>query len=395
MNSSQQISIPSSPQPIKVLHIITDLYTGGAEMMLYKVLSAGDRSAFPAEVVVLTGPSALTNSIRELGVTVTHLNINQGHLPNPIALTKLFQTIKRFDPLVVQGWMYHGNLAAWLASRYLPARRFLVWNHRQTLYDIKRQKKMTRLIIEAEIRLSHQVDVLINNSRLSLHQHMAKGYRPQMVTLIPNGFDLQTFHPDRNMAISVREELGLAPTTLLTGLVGRDHPNKDLSNFLKAAARVHESRPDAVFLVVGRGWSQNDPGPAALIKELKAGQYIRLLGPRTDIPRLMAAFDITVSSSSIEGFPNVIGESMSAGTPCVVTDAGDSGAITGDTGLVVPRFDSEALAGGILEMLDLPEKERRDLGQRARRRVESHYSLPAIVGQYEDLYRNLVASHRR
>src|SRR5262249_27075309 len=103
--------------------------------------------------------------------------------------------------------------------------------------------------------------------------------------------------------------------------------------------------------------------------------------------QVAAALDVAVSSSAFgEGFPNVIGEAMSCGVPCVVTDVGDSSFVVGDTGQVVAPRDSEALANALRGMLEMRESQRREMGLSARRRIVEKYSLDAIVRQYESLY---------
>ncbi len=115
-----------------------------------------------------------------------------------------------------------------------------------------------------------------------------------------------------------------------------------------------------------------------------------LLGPRQDVPRYMAAMDVIVLASQSEGFPNVLGEAMACGVPCVTTDTGDSALIIGDTGNVVPIKDPELLAQACEALLELSDEERRTLGLAARRRIEDQFSLPTIVHKYEQLYQELL-----
>jgi glycosyltransferase involved in cell wall biosynthesis len=122
------------------------------------------------------------------------------------------------------------------------------------------------------------------------------------------------------------------------------------------------------------------------------GSRLRLTGRRHDLHAVYPAFDVSGTSSLGEGFPNVVGEAMACGVPCVVTDVGDSRQIVGDTGLVVPPGDPAALAAAWEEVLRTPAAERRELGARARKRIEDNYSMKAIARRYEELYTRVYES---
>jgi glycosyltransferase involved in cell wall biosynthesis len=212
------------------------------------------------------------------------------------------------------------------------------------------------------------------------------------MVIIPNAFDLENFRPDPPARQSVRQELGLSPEAPLIGLINRFHPMKDHNNFIQAATLLLKSLPEAHFLLCGGGvtWENSE-----LVGWIKAGnlqERCHLLGHRDDIPRLMAALDIvSLSSSGGEGFPNVIGEAMACGSPCVVTDVGDAALIVGETGVVVPKKDPQALAAGWHKLLlDLTREERVQLGLAARRRVTEQYSLNMITQQYQRVYASMV-----
>jgi glycosyltransferase involved in cell wall biosynthesis len=122
------------------------------------------------------------------------------------------------------------------------------------------------------------------------------------------------------------------------------------------------------------------------IEEPRYSDHFLLLGKRNDIPHINATLDIACSSSLGESFPNAIGEAMACGVPCVVTDVGDLKKLVGDTGLVVPTNDPEALANAIIELLNKPETVRQNLGKQARERIEKSFSIKSIVSEYEQLY---------
>jgi glycosyltransferase involved in cell wall biosynthesis len=144
------------------------------------------------------------------------------------------------------------------------------------------------------------------------------------------------------------------------------------------------------FVVAGRGVAES-----SLLRERAEaaglGHRVHLLAERGDAPQFLAALDIAVSSSYGEAFPNVIGEAMACGTPCVVTDAGDSSTLVGETGIVVPARDAGALAAALILMLDLAPADFAALQRAARQRIVEHFSLASVVNQYEALYRELAA----
>jgi glycosyltransferase involved in cell wall biosynthesis len=208
--------------------------------------------------------------------------------------------------------------------------------------------------------------------------------------IIPNGFETGLFKPDAASRAKFRNELGLAIETPLVGLIGRYDPQKNHFGFLGAAATVAQEFPDAHFVLCGPGVDVQNGELTSRVGDSGFKERIHLLGERPDMPSITAALDIACSSSLGEAFPNVIGEAMACGVPCVVTDVGDSAAIVGSTGKVVPPGDDLALARAVLGLLAMPDAERKALGLRARQRVIDNYSLDQVVRQYELLYESLV-----
>jgi len=190
---------------------------------------------------------------------------------------------------------------------------------------------------------------------------------------------------------SVRAELGLDVGTPLIGLVARYHPMKDHANFLTATSLLAKQDPTAHFLLVGPNVDASNQELSAKIATLGLQERVHLLGERRDIPRINAALDIASTTSCWgEGFPNVIGEAMACGVPCVVTDVGDSALIVGETGRVVPPRDPRALAAAWRDMLQMDRETRGGLGERARARIVTHFSLNEIARRHEKLYTEIV-----
>lgn len=373
---------------LKILHVITGLATGGAERALLNLLTGGLARRYESAVLSLGDEGSIGCWIRELGVPVHTLGMG-GRLPTIGAIARLRRLVYACQPDLVQGWMYHGNLAASLAAGLAPGDPAVAWNIRQSLYSLKSEKRLTRQVVRANRVLSGGPKGVIYNSRLSRTQHEAFGFAAARGHVIPNGFDLEWLRPEQETRVAIRRELGLPQDALVVGHVARFHPMKDHASFLRAATQVARELPAARFLVVGREVSPHNPALAGIVPPDLMRRFV-FTGERGDVPRLMQAMDVFCLSSWSEAFPNVLGEAMAGGVPCVATEVGDCADVVADTGIIVPPADTEALACGLREMAGKAADERRALGQAARRRVEACYGLGSVVNEYAALYETLV-----
>jgi len=312
-------------------------------------------------------------------------------LPTWRTIRKLRDLARQIRPDIIQGWMYHGNLAAWLVRQFAPGRPPLIWSIRQSLDRLSNEKWLTRGVILANAGLSRQVDVVAYNAQRSREQHQAIGMSGKTSLVIANGFDTNLFSPSPMARATIRAELRIPDTVLLVGLIGRFHPMKDHHGFLQAAAELVRHRDDVRFLMAGDGIDWKNPLLDKWIKQLKLAENLYLLGRRDDISHLTAALDIAVSASArSEGFANVIGEAMSCGVPCVVTDVGDSASIVSNTGLVVPPADPQKLAEALRIMVTMAPEKRHQLSALARERMLKEFSIQQIVTRFEALYAALI-----
>jgi len=123
----------------KITHLITGLNCGGAEMMLYKLLSVTDRNFFNSIVILLTDSGLIGSRIKALGVPVYSMGISKNFLL-PIRLCSFIKLLNKLQPNLIQGWMYHGNMAASLAGLFLSNKIPILWNIRHTPYNLKDER---------------------------------------------------------------------------------------------------------------------------------------------------------------------------------------------------------------------------------------------------------------
>jgi glycosyltransferase involved in cell wall biosynthesis len=377
---------------IRLVLIITGLSTGGAEGMLLKILQKIDRSRFSPMVISLSTKGEIGGHIEILGIPVYALQMKSGAV-SPIRFLHLIKLLRKLKPDVVHTWMYHADLLGGLAAR-LSGTKAVAWGIRHSNLSAEHNKRSTLQVMKLCAHLSGWLPQrILTCSEQAQSIHVAAGYCAHKMWLIPNGFDLSRFQPDHEARNAVRAEFSLTSDTPLVGIVARDDPQKNHTGFIEAAARVHAAIPRVHFVLAGLGVDRNNGALTKLIEEKGLTDVVHLLGRRDDIPRLMASFDLLVSSSSFgEAFPNVLGEAMASGVPCVATDVGDSALIVGSTGLIVQPADSYALADAIQKLLELNPKARREMGVAARRRVEQMFDIEKIVKHFENFYLELVCA---
>lgn len=353
-----------------VLHVITGLHTGGAEAQLVNLALANHRTGMPLVVTSLIPGGVHRRRLADAGVRTLDLGMRRGHgsLLAPLALARL---IRHTRPAVLQCWMYHANLlatVAWLfAGRYRSTR--LVWGVRCSDLDVGRYRPALKRVMSHCARLSRLPSTIVANSEAGRRAHVLLGYRPDRFAVIENGIDTERFRPDAEARAAVRNDYGLGANTPLIAIVARVDPMKDYLTFIQALDRL-----DGVqALAIGEGTQ-------------RLGKVERLitLGRRDDVPRLLAACDVVVSSSAFgEGFSNTIAEGMACGLPAVATEVGDAARIVGDCGHLVPPRDPSALAAAVRALLD---DDAAALGVRARARIEQEFSVPRMVASFNALH---------
>ena len=378
----------------KLIHIITSLDIGGAEMMLFRLLKHIDRTRFENQVICLVPVGIVGERIQALGVPVRSLNM----LPTRPSLRAFFQLVRllrRERPAILHTWMYHADLMGGLAGFLtgIP----VIWGMHNWSLDPALVKKSTIQVVHLNAWLSRWIPqrIIVCSDQVR-DQHNRIGYDPAKFITIPNGFDLELFRPDASARSSLRKELHLDPDVFLIGLVARFDPLKDHQTFAQAAGLFLNRHPRAHFLLCGPryiGW--DNQRLRRWIEAAGPRANFHLLGQRLDVHIIMNGLDLNTLSSSGEAFPTVIAEAMACGVPCVATAVGDTAYLVGDTGITVPPKDPQALAAGWERLFDLGALERQALGERARRRIEQHFSIIQITRQYEELYAEIMTGKKQ
>lgn len=365
----------------KILFFIRSLNAGGAERQL--VVTAKGLAGRGFQVTVLTFYSGgfYADELNNTNVQLLSLH-KKGRWDLFPFFFRLTKVLHQQSPDVIYSFLSTANTLIILLRPFIHPVR-VVWGVRASNMDLDLYDWLSRWSYWVECRLAHFADTIIANSQAGRNYAVAHGFPEKKITVIPNGIDTERFRPDRSAGERVRKEWGIAEDELLIGVVGRIDPMKGLPTFLEAAVLIKQQVPQARFVCVGKGEAVYKKNMCKLATELGLDDVLIWAGRRTDMTAVYNAFDIASSSSYGEGFPNVIGEAMACGVPCVVTAVGDSALIVGETGIVVKANDSHALAASLNEMLSLDDVEFKRLSNVARKRVIDGFSVNTLIDSTE------------
>ncbi|AZO41865.1 glycosyltransferase [Mesorhizobium sp. M7D.F.Ca.US.005.01.1.1] len=359
--------------------------------MLARFLGRVDQNRFSSSVLSLLSPGPLAAQVEHTKSGLVSLSMTER--PRPRDVVRLTRSVSRAAPDLLHGWMYHGNLAATLGSvlglNFSP----VIWSIHHTVRDLADEKPLTRHLIRLSARLSGRASAISYCSRVAADDHERLGFDPRRRVVIPNGTDCDQFSPSADAGSKLRRLFGLPAERLIIGHVARFHPMKDQISLVRAISRVLAQGYDVQGVFIGEGHVDGPVRVAA--RELGIDDRITTPGIRSDVADLMPGFDVyALCSAWGEAFSLAVGEAMASGVPAVVTAVGDSGWLVGDSGVVVPPGDSDALAAGLISLVRLEPAERRALGQQARRRVMENFSLSLYVDRHLELYGTALGRRR-
>ncbi|SDA92746.1 glycosyltransferase [Sinorhizobium sp. NFACC03] len=370
-----------------VLNCITGLNVGGAEYMLARFAPKLAGSFFKPSVLSLMRPGPVAQLLASNGIAIASLQMKQSR-PGPRALMRLHDVMRSARPGLLHGWMYHGNVAASIGS-YLGDRQPVIWSVHHSLANLSSEKLTTRALIRISARLSYQVQAISYCSKVSARQHEALGFDVSKRRIIPNGVDCEQFRPRADARRYLVKQLSLPEERMLIGNIARAHPMKDHANFVRAIARLRSMGLDVQGVLIGDG--HNDGVALSLASQLGIGAMITISPARSDIDRLVPGLDLFMLSSAWgEAFPIAVAEAMASGVPAIATDVGDCAWLLGEVELTVEPRDTEGLANLAYSILSLPKEGRARLGEQARGRVISSFSLKSYVDNHLSLYEEIM-----
>ncbi|MEL6504231.1 MAG: glycosyltransferase [Pseudomonadota bacterium] len=317
------------PKP-HVLFVTTGLGIGGAETLLLEVAKGVQAHGMAVTIVALQGNNPLTPRFVGAGLEVIELGASN-RLPPLAALWKLRGLIKKRRIGFVQGWMYHGNVLAYYASKWagLDTERQTAFGIFGVWPDMRTYGPVTGAIAKHGARLSNNVSTTVYNAQAAAEDHHGRGYHAARCTVMGNCVDVEGFVHRPEERTRIRAELGLDPSTPVAIIAARNHPQKNWPGTLAGLSRVKNLH----VLAVGHE-----------TQALPAQPRLHRLGPRSDMAALYSASDFFVLASAFgEGTSLAMSEAMSCSLPAITTDIGDNALFAAQAGFTVPVDDAAAL----------------------------------------------------
>jgi glycosyltransferase involved in cell wall biosynthesis len=368
---------------MRVLLLSTSMGMGGADKQILSAALEMRQRGHEILIVSLTKLGPMGLEARDAGLAIESLEMRRG-IPDPRGLFRLGRLVRAWKPDVVHSHMVHANLMARWLRLFLPIPALV-----STIHNVYEGGPL----LMAGYRLTNGlVDNMTAVSEAAAERFVRERIVPaKLLRVVPNGIDMDLF---RNLPSvtrqSLRRSLGLDAEFAWLA-VGRFEVAKDYPNMLQAFATVLRRHPQAVLLLVGRGSLQAET--EILADELGIRSRVRFLGIRQDVPEVMSAADAYVMSSAWEGMPMVLLEAGAAGLPIVATQVGGNSEVVreGESGFLVQPRDPGALAEAMVRLMQLSERERQAMGERARDHVRVHFGLTRTVERWEELYREVLS----
>lgn len=362
---------------MKILHVISSLTRGGAEMMVSTCIEKMHKLGHDVSVCCLRDKGELYERLERIGVRC-HFHQFRSRL-SPVSLWWLARLIRRERIDVLHTHMYRANTSATVASLLTNIKANIATVHSEKIWDNDHQRRM-------EARLNRFRDYVIAVSSSSQDKFIkGTGIEPERCLYIPNGVDTERFQP-REANPELRVSLGLSPDDIVIGMIARFAEAKDHETFLKTAYKLTKYNDNVRFLLVGDGRTRSSM--ENLAKELFGNDSpVIFTGERADVPDLLALMTVKVLSTHWEGMPISVLEAMAAGVPVITNPVGGIQEIIkdGETGMLYRAGDADNLLKKLRILLDGTEL-LEHLRKNARDYVVKHYSLDSIVEKWLNVY---------
>lgn len=366
---------------MKLFFLIRSLDPGGAERQLAALGNGLARRGHEVHIGVFYPNGALEETLD--GPTLHPLN-KTGRWDVIGLLARLTALVRKIRPDLAHGYLGTANLFLSLVKPFLRGTH-VFWGVRASNMDHSKYSITHLLHWKMEALCSPLADCIVYNSKAGQAHAERSGFSSRRSVVIPNGIDTDYFVSDPASRSRLRSAWGIKPDEVLVGLPARLDPMKDHHTLLNAVKALSAQPHRLRFVCIGDGPCRAELESRS--RQLGLEELVQWAGEQKDMPAAYSALDICCLTSSFgEGFPNVLGEALSCGVPCIATDVGDARSIVGDCGTIVAPGDVPGLAHALLETGALVQTQRAIWKTACRERAVRRYALSTMIETTEKLF---------
>ena len=370
------MTISTAPEKLKIVHLVTSLEVGGAQHNMLLGLPRLDRDRYEHHIVSIMNRMQMRQQFLRAGIGVHTLGLS--HKTDLAVALRLRSLLKQLRPDILHTYLIHGNVLGRIVGRLIGVPVII-----GSELTIGQAGRIGRLATKLTNPLTDAVEVNSETGGKAIVADL--GVPPEKVEVVLPGLDLDAFGGSEGRT-DIRAELGIEANQHLVLYIGRLRPVKGVDYGIKAFAQALAEQRDMHMALAGEGEQRQHL--ENLAAKLGISEKITFLGVRNDLANELSAADSVLMPSLTEGFPRVAIEAMASSKPVIATRVGGTpeAIIDGQSGILVPPRDIDAMANAIIRLVGDPDMQSR-LGASARLRTEQHYSAASYVAHLDDMYK--------
>ena len=375
---------------MKILHIINSLKKGGAEGNLFR-LCKFHKSKFKKKIditiLTLIDDGYYEKKLKKIGVKILSLNLykNIKYLDFINKIIYLRNFVKKYQPNIIQSWMYHSNFITLFISKEYFKRIF--WNIRHSELNFEISKKKTifiSIICGLFSRIVPKKIIYCSEKSINFHEK-THFYSKQKTKLILNGYSNKTFFPSDKLRIKFRKKYKIKKSDIVVGYAGRYAKQKNIFSLLEAFSRLIKYEKNTYLYMVGKDISANNKELMKYTQKLKLKNKVFLLGQKKNLIEFYNGIDFLTLTSHSESFPNVLAESMLCSTPVLSSDAGCAKKIINNYGFVMQNNTIKSIFKNLRKTIYVFKEKKNKwkiLKRNSQLQIENNFSVKYMANSY-------------
>jgi len=373
-------------QKQNLLHVIIGLSPGGTEYKLLNLVKDTSEN-FNHTIIVLTYAEETIKKELELNkIKLIELNLRRIK-PLTKSLFSLRKELQFMQFDLIVSWLYHSNLFALFLRTVISSKAKLIWNIRSSMSSFKDAPLHRKIVIYISKFLVHKADGIAYNSRVSMEEHIAYGFKHENEVVINNGVNTNKFKPNKEAKQKLCKELGINSETLLIGMCARYHQVKNHLLLIKATCKLIELGYEVNCLLCGKGMNTKNAKIMGPIERSGKKENFILLDHRNDTPLIYSALDIHILTSFSESSSNSVMESLSCGTKCISTNVGNSSDLLSEK-CIVENNNIEDLIESVINLIGNEDESLSS--EYLRQNITNNFSIEKMNRESLDFYKGIM-----